>query len=50
MIEKYNDGSNHKICNNCGFCIDCGDCKEFGCGNQIWHEVVNENLRGKKDG
>ena len=25
--EDYGDASNHLCCPNCGFCIDCGDCK-----------------------
>lgn len=26
MDEMYGDGSDHKACEECGFCIDCGDC------------------------
>ena len=32
MNDKYNDGSDHEVCVLCGYCIPCGDCKEFGCG------------------
>lgn len=27
MDEVYEDGSSHKYCEQCGLCIDCGDCK-----------------------
>jgi len=27
MDEVYEDGSSHKYCEQCGCCIDCGDCK-----------------------
>lgn len=30
--EVFDDGSEHLVCKDCGFCIKCGDCKEFGCG------------------
>jgi len=26
MDDVYGDGSNHKVCEKCGFCIACGDC------------------------
>jgi hypothetical protein len=26
MDETYGDKSNHKCCDKCGMCIDCGDC------------------------
>ncbi len=32
MDDKYGDGSNHNVCEKCGFCKDCGDCKKYGCG------------------
>ena len=32
MNEKYGDGSDHQVCDTCGFCIPCGDCKQYGCG------------------
>ena len=32
MDETYDDGSDHIVCKVCGFCIKCGDCKEYGCG------------------
>ena len=33
MHEEYRDGSDHKICEKCGYCSDCGDCAKFGCGS-----------------
>lgn len=33
MHEEYEDESSHKICSKCGYCIDCGDCDKFGCGD-----------------
>lgn len=35
MNDQYGDGSDHKVCDKCGFCIDCGDCKKFGCGSKF---------------
>jgi len=32
MDEEYKDESNHRVCEECGYCIDCGDCNKFGCG------------------
>ena len=32
MDEEYGDGSDHKCCPKCGFCVDCGDCEQYGCG------------------
>ena len=32
MHDAYGDESDHPVCEKCGFCIKCGDCKEFGCG------------------
>jgi len=32
MDEEYGDGSSHLCCSVCWFCVDCGDCKSFGCG------------------
>ena len=34
MDDEYGDGSDHKVCEKCGFCIDCGDCAELGCGRK----------------
>lgn len=34
MDDVYDDGSDHIVCEKCGFCIKCGDCKEFGCGRK----------------
>lgn len=33
MDDLYGDGSDHEVCPACGFCIPCGDCKNFGCGS-----------------
>lgn len=27
MDDMYGDGSYHRACTVCGFCIDCGDCE-----------------------
>ena len=27
MNDLYGDDSEHKACEKCGMCIDCGDCK-----------------------
>lgn len=27
MNERYGDGSNHEVCDQCGRCIPCGDCQ-----------------------
>ena len=32
MNDIYNDGSNHEACQECGYCITCGDCVKYGCG------------------
>ncbi len=34
MNDMYGDGSDHKSCHRCGFCLTCGDCSEFGCGQK----------------
>lgn len=34
MQDIYGDGSNHVACTGCGFCIECGDCTESGCGER----------------
>ena len=31
MDETYGDDSNHICCSKCGMCIDCNDCKKYGC-------------------
>lgn len=33
MHDAYGDESDHPVCEKCGFCIKCGDCKGFGCGS-----------------
>jgi len=33
MHEEYGDGSDHECCDLCGFCLTCGDCDKFGCGD-----------------
>lgn len=32
MNDAYKDGSDHERCSKCGMCIQCGDCKAYGCG------------------
>jgi len=27
MNEEYGDGSDHEVCEKCGLCKTCGDCK-----------------------
>ena len=39
MHNEYGDGSNHKCCIKCGFCIECGDCNKHGCGPQKTKET-----------
>jgi len=34
MNDEYQDESNHRVCEQCGMCIDCGDCKKLGCGSE----------------
>lgn len=43
MHELYGDDSDHVGCGKCYFCIDCGDCKKFGCGSE---KETNEDLYG----
>ncbi len=35
MYKVYGDGSDHRCCAICGFCITCGDCEGFGCGREL---------------
>lgn len=35
MNDLHGDGSNHIACNDCGLCIECGDCKHYGCGAEV---------------
>lgn len=35
MDDKYGDGSDHQVCAACGLCIECGDCKKYGCGKEL---------------
>jgi hypothetical protein len=35
MDDGYCDGSDHLMCEECEFCIECGDCKKFGCGKEL---------------
>ena len=27
MEDRYGDGSDHKVCQKCNMCLDCGDCE-----------------------
>ncbi len=35
MHEEYGEPNDelgkHEVCEECGFCITCGDCKKYGC-------------------
>lgn len=33
MDDEYEDGSDHEMCDICGFCMCCGDCDKYGCGD-----------------
>ncbi len=33
MDEEYRDGSDHIVCEKCGFCKTCSDCDKCGCGD-----------------
>ena len=57
MNEMYGDGSDHEVCDECGFCITCGDCNNMDmvmmttknclvCSNEF--EVYDKNRRGRK--
>ena len=39
MHEEYGEPNDktgkHKCCSKCGFCIECGDCNKFGCGERL---------------
>ena len=35
MGEKYGDGTKCLVCEECGLCIDHGDCKAYGCGKEV---------------
>jgi len=39
MDERFGDGSDHISCDECGYCITCGDCKEYGCGKEVTTDV-----------
>lgn len=49
MNNKYGDGSFHEVCEKCGFCIPCGDCQKYGCGNQKGQEFSNEESLERLD-
>lgn len=38
--EETEDESGHIFCSKCGFCIECNDCKKYGCGS---HNTSKEN-------
>lgn len=38
MDDHYGDGSDHLVCQQCGYCIACGDCVDVGCGEEIQSE------------
>ena len=37
MDDQYGDGSDHRVCPECGMCLDCEDCDQFGCGTSRSH-------------
>jgi len=34
MDEEYGDGSDHIMCDVCGFCKTCNDCEKYGCSKE----------------
>lgn len=44
MHEKYRDGSDHIVCDECGFCIPCGDCICLENIEEKWKTQVAELL------
>lgn len=55
MNDMYGDNSDHEACDRCGFCVECGDCENFGCGKEIYKMPIQEqkkiklNHRGKSE-
>jgi len=43
MNDVYGDGSDHEYCTECGLCIDCDHCKDYGCDGKI--EIEDEKER-----
>ena len=35
MDDRYGDDSDHLVCQQCGLCITCGDCRNAGCGEEV---------------
>jgi hypothetical protein len=39
----------HEHCKKCGYCIQCGDCKTYGCGRKKgWFEKLKDKLKNKE--
>jgi len=49
MDEKYGDGSDHEVCDECGLCKECGDCEGYGCGGLVMQNYKRYLLE-KEDG
>jgi len=45
MDDLYGDSSKHEVCLRCGFCISCQDCDNFGCGEKVYEENVEEQRK-----
>lgn len=44
MDDNYGDGATEcVVCEFCGFCITCGDCKLLGCGSRDFMGIKNED-------
>ena len=49
--NTFEDGTDHRKCEKCGYCIDCGDCEEYGCGIELPVTICpldKEDLEEKK--
>ncbi len=37
--EPNDEIGKHLVCHKCGFCINCKDCKNYGCGNKNYKKT-----------
>ncbi|KKS05283.1 MAG: hypothetical protein UU59_C0051G0003 [candidate division WWE3 bacterium GW2011_GWE1_41_27] len=44
MDDKYGDGTDCVVCEDCGMCITCGDCRDHGCGNEVVRDTLLSDL------